>query len=254
MTGFRETCDLSTYLVTDSAQANAAGHDLVDLVYEAVAGGVTIVQLREKDLPAREFLDLVLRVSTAVARKVPVLVNDRVDVYLAAREMGARVAGVHVGQNDLPVGVVRSLVGPSAIVGLSAATLTQLEEAGIRSTGVDYVGIGALHPTMSKKDAPTALGHERMAELIALSSLPTVAIGGIGVDDLRPLRAAGADGAAVVSAICGAADPRQAARRLAEAWASAAQGQSRRSGAIATGAKADAALKTIDGTTPGGNA
>lgn len=210
--------DLSTYLVTDSAQAKAAGHDLVDLVYEAVAGGVTIVQLREKDLPAREFLDLVLRVSTAVALKVPVLVNDRVDVYLAAREMGARVAGVHVGQHDLPTAVVRALVGSEAIVGLSAATEDQLNEAGLRSAGVDYVGIGALHPTTSKKDAPKQLGHARLAELVAVSTLPTVAIGGIRLDDLPLLRGAGADGAAVVSAICGAADPRAAARAHADAW------------------------------------
>lgn len=219
MSGYRQSFDLSTYLVTDSAQARAAGHDLVDLVHEAVAGGVTVVQLREKDMPAREFLDLVLRVSTAVALKVPVLVNDRVDVYLAAREVGARVAGVHVGQGDLPFAAVRALVGPDAIVGLSAATEDQLSEASVRTAGVDYVGIGALHPTMSKKDAPVALGHARLAELVALSKLPAVAIGGIGVDDLRLLRASGADGAAVVSAICGAADPRAAARALAEAWA-----------------------------------
>jgi len=219
VTGFRASFDLSTYLVTDSAQARAAGHDLVELIYEAVAGGVTVVQLREKDLPARAFLDLVLRVSTAVALKVPVLVNDRVDVYLAAREMGARVAGVHVGQGDLPVAAVRALVGPDAIVGLSAATEDQLYEASVRSAGVDYVGIGALHPTTSKKDAPDQLGHARMAELIALSTLPSVAIGGIGPDDLPLLRAAGADGAAVVSAICAAADPRVAARALADAWA-----------------------------------
>ncbi|MBH0128759.1 thiamine phosphate synthase [Salinibacterium sp. NK8237] len=219
MSGFRESFDLSTYLVTDSAQAKAAGHDLVDLVYEAVAGGVTIVQLREKDLPARDFLDLVLRVSTAVALKVPVLVNDRVDVYLAAREMGARVAGVHVGQGDLPAASVRALVGPGAIVGLSASTDDQLYDASVGSAGVDYVGIGALHPTTTKKDAPDALGHDRMAELIAASKRPTVAIGGVGPDDLALLRAGGADGAAVVSAICGAADPREAARALAAAWA-----------------------------------
>jgi len=219
MSGYRQSFDLSTYLVTDSAQARAAGHDLVDLVHEAVAGGVTVVQLREKDMPARDFLELVLRVSTAVARKVPVLVNDRVDVYLAAREMGARVAGVHVGQGDLPFAAVRALVGPDAIVGLSAATEDQLYEASVRSAGVDYVGIGALHPTTSKKDAPDALGHTRMAGLVSLSSLPAVAIGGIDTNDLPQLRASGAHGAAVVSAICGATDPRAAARALAEAWA-----------------------------------
>lgn len=223
VSGFRESFDLSTYLVTDSAQARAAGHDLVDLVYEAVAGGVTLVQLREKNMPAREFLDLVLRVSTAVALKVPVLVNDRVDVYLAAREMGARVAGVHVGQGDLPVASVRALVGPRAIVGLSASTEDQLYAASVRSAGVDYVGIGALHPTTSKKDAPEPLGHARMAELIALSGLPAVAIGGVGQDDLPLLRASGARGGAVVSAICGAADPREAARALAAAWAADAE-------------------------------
>ncbi|EPR75425.1 Thiamin-phosphate pyrophosphorylase [Leifsonia rubra CMS 76R] len=219
MSAFRERFNLSTYLVTDSVQARAASHDLVDLVSAAVDGGVTIVQLREKDLRAREFLDVVLRVSSAVGTKVPVLVNDRVDVYLAARERGARVAGVHVGQSDLPSAAVRALIGEEAILGLSASTPEQLEDAGLAAAGVDYVGIGALHPTATKKDAPDALGHERLAELVALSPLPTVAIGGIGVDDLPLLRAAGADGAAVVSAICGAADPRAAARALAVAWA-----------------------------------
>lgn len=214
--------DLSVYLVTDARLAQDAGHDLVEMVAAAAGSGVTAVQVREKDAPARLFLDRVLRISQVIPPDVALIVNDRVDVFLAARSAGARVAGVHVGQSDLPVEAVRELIGPDAILGLSASTREQLVLAATGPARVDYVGIGALHPTSTKKDAPAALGHDRFARLVAASRLPAVGIGGVTRADLGAMRSAGAAGAAVVSAICSAADPAAAARGLRAAWEDAA--------------------------------
>jgi thiamine-phosphate pyrophosphorylase len=213
--------DLSLYLVTDAAQARAAGHDIVDVVRQAVAGGVSAVQVREKDASARDFLDTVLRIADELPDAVTLIVNDRVDVFLAARAAGRRVSGVHVGQSDLPVGVVRDLVGGDALIGLSAATDLQLRLAATDPAMVDYVGIGALHATRTKLDAPPELGLAEFARLVAVSELPAVAIGGVGVADLADLRASGAAGAAVVSFICAAPDPGAAARDLRAAWGAA---------------------------------
>ncbi|WP_245654582.1 thiamine phosphate synthase [Streptomyces violens] len=214
--------DLSVYLVTDAAQAAACGRDVPGTVAEAVAGGVTAVQVREKDGAAREFLDTVLRISAVLPEHVALFVNDRVDVYLAARAAGARVTGVHIGQSDLPVAAVRALTGPAAVIGLSAATENELRAAAKEPARVDYVGIGALHATRTKADAPPELGIEGFARLAPPTPLPAVAIGGVTVADMAPLRAAGAAGGAVVSGICAAADPRTAARAYAEAWGRAA--------------------------------
>jgi len=210
--------DLSLYLVTDSAQAAKAGHTLVDLVTRAVAGGVTAVQVREKDASAREFLDTVLGIADVLPDYVPLLVNDRVDVYLAAVNAGRRVTGVHVGQSDLPVGRVRELVGAEAAIGLSASTDEQLRAAASHPALITYVGIGALHATATKHDAPPELGHTEFARLVSVSVLPAVAIGGVSRSDLTTLRQSGAAGAAVVSAICSAPDPGLAARELRAVW------------------------------------
>ncbi len=212
--------DLSIYLVTDSRLAAAAGHDLVDLVAAAADAdaGVTAVQVREKDASALHFLSTVVRLADRLPERVALLVNDRVDVFLAARAAGAHVAGVHVGQSDLPVEAVRELIGPDAILGLSASTVGQLRAAAEHPSRVDYVGIGALHPTTTKTNAPAALGHDEFARLVAASALPVVGIGGVAEADLPRMRAAGAVGAAVVSAICSARDPADAARRLRAAW------------------------------------
>ncbi|WP_330456416.1 thiamine phosphate synthase [Streptomyces sp. NBC_00820] len=212
--------DYSVYLVTDTAQCAARGRDAVATVAEAVAGGATAVQVREKDTSARAFLDTVLRISVVLPERVALFVNDRVDVFLAARAAGARVTGVHVGQSDLPPGAVRALIGADAVLGLSAATPAELRAAAEDPARVDYVGIGALHATRTKTDAPPALGHEGFAALVRATPLPAVAIGGVLVADMPSLRASGAAGGAIVSGICAAADPRAAARSYADAWAS----------------------------------
>ncbi|MBX0300507.1 thiamine phosphate synthase [Cryobacterium sp. 1639] len=218
----RAPIDLSLYLVTDTAQAAAAGHTVVDVVRHAVAGGVSAVQVREKHASAQEFLDTVLRIADELPDTVALIVNDRVDVFLAARAAGRRLTGVHVGQSDLPVSAVRDLVGFDAVIGLSASTDAQLRRAADDPALIDYVGIGALHPTRTKTDAPPALGLAEFARLVGVSTLPAVAIGGVGLRDLAALRECGAAGAAVVSAICAAPHPDQAARELRAAWGASA--------------------------------
>ncbi|MFZ4842738.1 thiamine phosphate synthase [Mycetocola saprophilus] len=209
--------DLSVYLVTDTGQLRAARHDPVGGVLAAVAGGVNTVQVREKDASARDFLAYVEALAGALPTHVALIVNDRVDVFLAARVRAARVSGVHVGQGDLPVTAIRSLIGTDAILGLSASTPEEIADAAASGV-VDHIGIGPLHNTTTKADAPDGLGHEAVARLAAASSLPAVAIGGLRAADLPILRAAGLAGAALVSAICAVPDPEAAARELRAAW------------------------------------
>lgn len=210
--------DLSVYLVTDAQIAVDAGHDIVDVVRQAVAGGVTTVQVREKHAPAKKFLETVLAISKDLPEHVSLIVNDRVDVFLAARATGARVSGVHVGQSDLPASAVRAVIGPDAVLGLSASTPEQIAEAHDPRNGVDYIGIGIVRTTSTKTDAPPPLGVEGFGRLAWTSALPAVAIGGITADNLPDLRRVGAAGTAVVSGICGAVDPRAAAQAHADAW------------------------------------
>lgn len=210
--------DLSLCLVTDAAASAKAGRTVVETVRRAVDGGVTAVQVRDKNSDTRALLELVREVARAVPRDVAVLVNDRVDVFLAARRDLPGLAGVHVGQSDLPVEHVRALVGDEAIVGLSASTLPQLREAAASSAAIDYVGIGAVHPTATKADAPPALGIDGVAQRAAAIPLPAVAIGGIVPGDAAALRAVGLAGIAVASAIGGAEDPAEAARLFSAAW------------------------------------
>ena len=178
---------------------------------------MTAVQVREKEAPARRFLETVVRIAEVIPAGVALLINDRVDVFLAARDAGAPVSGVHVGQSDLPARAVRALIGPDAVLGLSAATPEQLAAASASGV-VDYVGIAALRAPATHREAPPPLGQHGFPRLAAETPPPAVAIGGIGERDLPGLRRAGAAGAAVVSAICAAADPGAAARTLRGAW------------------------------------
>jgi thiamine-phosphate pyrophosphorylase len=211
--------DLSVYLVTDTAMVSDRGRDVPGTVAAAVAGGVTAVQVRDKDAPAGQFLSTVLAVAQILPERVALFVNDRVDVFLAARAAGARVTGVHTGQTDLPVTVVREMVGDDVVIGLSAATTLEVAAAATGPGRVDYLGIGVLRATATKADAPPPLGLAGFAELAAGSDLPAVAIGGIIPADMHSLRRAGAAGAAIVSGICAALDPEEAARGYADAWA-----------------------------------
>ena len=212
--------DYGVYLVADSA--STAGRPLQDIVKEAVDGGITTVQLRCKDLPAAHFLDIVSTCAKHTSGRAALLVNDRVDVFLAARANGVDVQGVHIGQWDLPAPLVRELIGPDAVLGLSASRDHEIETANRLNAfapfTIDYLGVGAVHATPTKKDAPAPLGHAGLARSVGLSELPVIAIGGIDAADVVPLAGTGAAGVAVVRAICAAGDPRAAAMNLRTLW------------------------------------
>lgn len=211
---------LATYLVTDAVLSGERG--VLDVVRRAVDGGVTAVQLREKNATARELFELTMRAADVVAGRALLLVDDRVDVFLAARAAGAVVHGVHVGQSDLPVDAVRRIVGSAAVVGLTANTRAHLGAVAQLPVGtVDYLGVGVIRPTSTKPDHPEPLGIDGFADIVTATPLPCVAIGGVSLADTAALRSAGAAGLAVVSAICAADDPAAAARAFRAAWTEA---------------------------------
>jgi thiamine-phosphate pyrophosphorylase len=203
--------DLTLYLVLDPLQCGGHARSL-DVTQAALEGGVTIVQLRAPEWHKRAWLDLALDLLPLTRRHgVPLIINDHVDVALAA---GAD--GVHIGQKDLPPDVARKLLGPRALIGLSVSDERQVDEANRLGAMIDYVGVGPVFDTPTKPDAAAACGIDGLAALCARSLHPTVAIGGIQLHNAANIKRAGPDGIAVVSAICKAADPRLAALRLRE--------------------------------------
>jgi len=205
----RPAFDPAVYLVTDRGLTR--GRDLLEVVAEAVAGGAGMVQLREKHADTREFLDLARALKALLAPSgVPLLVNDRVDVALAA---GAD--GVHLGQSDLPVDLARAMLGPDALVGLSVETPEQAREAA--DLDVDYLGVSPVFATPTKTDAGPAWGLAGLSGLAAWSRQVLVGIGGIGPANAAQVIEAGAHGVAVVSAVCAADSPRAAAAALLRA-------------------------------------
>lgn len=201
--------DLTLYLVVGSDAVH--GRAVTDVVGAAVRGGVTLVQLREKTLPdadviasARALVDLLGPLG------IPLIVNDRVEVAIAT---GA--AGVHLGQDDRSAARARTLLGPYGIIGVSAGNLA--EAATVSASLADYVGVGAVYPTASKADAGLAIGIAGLQALQASLPLPVVAIGGIQASNATEVAATGVAGIAVVSAICAADDPEDAARSLRQA-------------------------------------
>ena len=197
---------LKLYLVTD--RRLTGGRPLEDIVTQAVKGGVSLVQLREKDLDTREFICLAQRLKQALAPlHVPLLINDRVDVALAAD-----ADGVHIGQSDMPYPMARRLLGPDKIIGLSVENFAQIEEA--NHLDVDYIGISPVFATPTKTDTARPFGLDGLRKAVAMSVHPTVAIGGMNASTAASVMACGTDGLAVVSAIVAADDPQQAARHL----------------------------------------
>jgi len=198
-------------LVTDRELAK--GRALVDIVAAAVQGGVTMVQLREKHAPTRAFLEDARALKALLAPlKVPLIINDRADIALAVD-----ADGVHVGQKDMPVDVVRQMVGQGKIIGLS---ITNHEQIGRPDAGqTDYLGLGPLYLQQTKSDAATPLGVEGFRALRAATTKPVVAIGGLKADNSAPVIAAGANGLAVVSGIVSAEDPKAAAQAFTRLFA-----------------------------------
>jgi len=202
----KRASDYRLYLVTDRRLASP--RSIEDVVAAAVRGGVTVVQLREKECSTREFVELAGKLKAILTPlAVPLIINDRADVALAA---GAD--GVHVGQTDMDCRDLRRLLGPGAIIGLSVETSEQAEQAA--ALPVDYLGVGPIFRTATKPDAAAAWGTQRLAELRRRTRQILVAIGGIDAGNAGQVVRAGADGIAAVSAICAAADPEAAARAL----------------------------------------
>ncbi|MCW8335262.1 thiamine phosphate synthase [Vibrio paucivorans] len=193
------------YLVTDDQQDLST---LVNVVKQAVAGGVTMVQVREKHGDVRALIERALAVKAVLKGSgVPLIINDRVDVALAVD-----ADGVHLGQSDMPAEMARSLIGPDKILGLSVENEQQLSEA--LKLNVDYLGLSAIFATPTKTNIKKEWGIEGLRAAVAQSQLPIVAIGGINSSNLDDIVATQVEGIALVSAICHADDPEYASRQL----------------------------------------
>lgn len=203
--------DYSVYLI---AQTDAAPPErLLETVAAAVQGGVTLVQLREKNAATGVFVAIALKLKTLLdARNIPLLINDRLDVALAC---GAH--GVHLGQDDMPLALARQILGPDKIIGISAGNVAEALAA--QEGGADYLGVGAIYATPTKADAGMPLGPEGLRAITTRVDLPVVAIGGIKAHNTALMRQNGAGGVAVVSGIMAAADPARAAGEIKQAWA-----------------------------------
>ncbi len=200
--------DLRVYLVLDPTLTS--GRSPLEIAEAALRGGVTVLQLRWKSGPLREMLRLGEALRELCRRYgVPFLINDRVDVAMALH-----ADGVHLGQDDLPPEVARHLLGPHALIGISARTPEQARAA--EAAGADYLGTGSVFPTASKAN-PTLIGLEGLAAVVRSTRLPVVAIGGVNPENAAACIRAGAAGVAVISAITQAPDPEAAARALRQA-------------------------------------
>lgn len=208
-----KTFDLSVYLVLDPDLCRGIG--MVETTRLAVAGGATIVQLRDKQATTEELIETGRALKAVLAGTgVALIVNDDVEAAIA---IGAE--GIHVGQSDLAAAITRERVGPDMILGLSVET----EELARRvdPSVVDYVGIGPVFATATKPDHKQPIGFDGLARIVAMAPVPAVAIGGVKAEHAAPALAAGAKGIAVVSAICGQPDPEAAARKIADEIAKA---------------------------------
>ena len=194
------------YLVTDHGLCR--NRPLQDVVLKAVQGGVSCVQLREKDLPTRDFIGEAVAVKKIlVPFHVPLIINDRVDVALAC---GAD--GVHLGQQDMPYAMARKLMGDKVIIGLSVETWEDVEA--VEKLDVNYIGVSPIFTTPTKTDTKEPWGLAGLRKIRAFSRHPVVAIGGINASNAQAVAEAGADCLAVVSAVCSADDPVAAAVKL----------------------------------------
>lgn len=203
--------DTTLYFITDSTPYNE--EEFLERVEKALSGGVTIMQLREKDRTTREYISLAEKVhSIAQKYKVPLIIDDRADVALA---VGAE--GVHLGQSDMPIDTARKIVGDKMIIGATTKTVEQALEA--CKNGADYLGVGAIYPTTTKvKTVLTSV--DTLKDIVKAVSVPVNAIGGLNKDNIDVLKGSGISGICAVSAIMKADDPQTAARELKQAFLS----------------------------------
>lgn len=211
--------DFSVYLVTGTALCGGPA-GVVRTARAAAAGGATAVQLRDPGATTRELMELGGALKrTLEGTGVPLIINDRIDVALALDAEGA-----HIGQRDMDPRSARRLLGRDKHLGLSISSLAELDETIALPNGtIDLLGVGPVRSTARKPDASAPIGWDGLAQICRVADIPCVAIGGLLVDDAPAVRAAGAVGMAVISAICGQPDPAAAAAQLAGAWRASAQ-------------------------------
>jgi len=199
--------DYSLYLVTD--RDLLGGKELATTVEQAILGGVSLVQIREKNASSLNFFQTALLLKKLTERyKIPLIVNDRLDIALAVE-----ADGLHIGQEDLPLSAARKILGPNKIIGVSAATLEEALAA--QAGGADYLGVGAMFPTATKDDADR-VSLQTLADIKRQVSIPVVAIGGINESNISQVMASGIEGVAVVSVIIASDDPQGSAQKLCQ--------------------------------------
>ena len=200
------TFDLSLYLVTDRMLCH--NHSFETVVKEAIEGGVTMVQLREKQASSKEFYEIAIRIKKILhPYNVPLIINDRLDIAIACD-----AEGLHIGQSDLPYEVARKILGKEKIIGLSVENMQDAINA--NDLDVDYIGLSPVFGTPTKTDTALPLGLEGVRKITEISKHPTVGIGGLNLHNAREVIDAGANGISVVSAIMSAENPRSAASEL----------------------------------------
>ncbi len=225
----RNALDISAYLVI--GPENTLGRPVSDVIQQALQAGFTCFQIRSKECSARDLISYTAQAASVIAEadksdSVALLVDDRLDVVLAAREAGVKVDGIHVGQTDIPVEVCRKLLGQDSIVGLSARADEMLEYVKTADMSlVDYLGVGPLHETPTKTDCGRSADGtiitksiDDLRDLAQASPVPIVVGGGVKLADIPLVKSTGVDGFFVVSAVCGAEDPYAAAKELVDAW------------------------------------
>jgi thiamine-phosphate pyrophosphorylase len=202
--------DYTLYLVTDRSWLK--GRDFFGVVEEALQGGVSLVQLREKEVSSRDFYNIALKMKElAASYNVPLIVNDRLDIALAVD-----AAGLHIGQEDLPIEVARKIMGPGKIIGYSVSNVEQAVFG--EEHGADYLGAGPVYYTASKSDAGKPIGVDGLKLIKESVKIPVVAIGGVGLNNLEQVKKTGIAGVSVISAILGSREIRSAAREFIVAW------------------------------------
>lgn len=227
--GMHENLDISAYLVL--GPEDTLGRPLASVVAQALDAGFTCFQVRSKTCSARELIECVREAANAIAaagksEEVALVVDDRLDVVLTARDLGIKVDGVHVGQSDIPVETCRKYLGDDAIVGLSADTREMIEYVRAADTScIDYFGVGPLHDTQSKRDLVVDEQGNTITQTLAdlrelarITPLPVVVGGGVKAADVPSIAETGLHGFFVISAVCSAKDPGSAACELVQAW------------------------------------
>ncbi|MCQ2976591.1 MAG: thiamine phosphate synthase [archaeon] len=201
----KEDIDYSLYLVTD--RRNKTTEEFLKIIEESIQGGVTVVQLREKDTPTKEFYQIAIKLKEITQKyKIPLIINDRIDIALAIE-----CEGVHLGQDDMPAEIARKILGKDKLIGVSAHNIEEAKKAVL--DGADYIGSGAVFPTSTKNDA-SDVPIEKLKDITNSINIPTVAIGGIKSENIKQLENTNISGISVVSAIMESENPIKASEKL----------------------------------------